>query len=191
MPAFVKNQRGVKNWKEAGAWLEWRGIEDIECITPDQAGVARGKMMPAEKFFAGPVMTMPTSIFTQTISGDYPPEDEMAVRAFDDEAIGSKLRRAPRPDREGDVGAGLDQPPTEVAADAAGAEDQDAHQESPCASILVAAAPLLGLQAVFRISALPVAAARCSGRPAAPPRRQARGLRGPRIAPDAPSSVRA
>ncbi|MGN6307711.1 MAG: glutamine synthetase, partial [Mesorhizobium sp.] len=46
-PAFVKNLRGVKNWKEASAWLEWRGIEDIECITPDQAGVARGKMMPS------------------------------------------------------------------------------------------------------------------------------------------------
>ncbi|MGO4834155.1 glutamine synthetase, partial [Rhizobiaceae sp. 2RAB30] len=38
-PQFVKNLRGVKNWKEAEAWLEWRGIEDIECITPDQAGV--------------------------------------------------------------------------------------------------------------------------------------------------------
>ncbi|TIR95903.1 MAG: glutamine synthetase, partial [Mesorhizobium sp.] len=34
-PAFLKNERGVKNWKEASAWLEWRGIEDIECITPD------------------------------------------------------------------------------------------------------------------------------------------------------------
>ena len=38
-PAFVKALRGVKNWKEASDWLEWRGIEDIECITPDQAGV--------------------------------------------------------------------------------------------------------------------------------------------------------
>ncbi|HMM65215.1 MAG TPA: glutamine synthetase, partial [Mesorhizobium sp.] len=34
MPAFVKNLRGVKSWKEVGPWLEWRGIEDIECITP-------------------------------------------------------------------------------------------------------------------------------------------------------------
>jgi glutamine synthetase len=29
-PAFLKLHRGVKNWKEASAWLEWRGIEDIE-----------------------------------------------------------------------------------------------------------------------------------------------------------------
>lgn len=49
-PAFVKNLRGVRDWKEASGWLDWRGIEDIECITPDQAGVARGKMMPSKKF---------------------------------------------------------------------------------------------------------------------------------------------
>ena len=43
---------------------------------PDQAGVARGKMMPTEKFFSGPVMTLPASIFSQTISGVYPDEDD-------------------------------------------------------------------------------------------------------------------
>ena len=48
-PKFVKNKRGVRNWHEARDWLEWRSIEDIECITPDQAGVARGKMMPRRR----------------------------------------------------------------------------------------------------------------------------------------------
>jgi glutamine synthetase len=37
------NTRGVANWKEAAEWLRARGIEDIECITPDLAGVPRGK----------------------------------------------------------------------------------------------------------------------------------------------------
>ncbi|RWF70384.1 MAG: glutamine synthetase, partial [Mesorhizobium sp.] len=60
-PAFVKNQRGVKNWKEVGAWLEWRGIEDIECITPDQAGVARGKMMPSKKFTSNTSLALPSA----------------------------------------------------------------------------------------------------------------------------------
>ncbi len=68
--------RGVEDIEEARTWLKERGIEDIECVVPDQAGVARGKMMPAEKFFGGPIMSMPTSIFTQTISGDYPQEDD-------------------------------------------------------------------------------------------------------------------
>ena len=68
--------RGVAGIDEARDWLRSRNIEDIECIVPDQAGVARGKMMPTEKFFSGPVMTLPASIFSQTISGEYPDEDE-------------------------------------------------------------------------------------------------------------------
>jgi len=72
----VESLRGVADLDEARIWLSERGIEDIECIVPDLAGVARGKMMPTEKFFSGPVMTMPASIFAQTISGDYPPDDQ-------------------------------------------------------------------------------------------------------------------
>ncbi|MVA99438.1 glutamine synthetase [Nitratireductor sp. CAU 1489] len=71
-PAFLKNLRGVKNWKEAGAWLEWRDIEDIECITPDQAGVARGKMMPSSKFTSNTSLALPSAVFMTTISGGYP-----------------------------------------------------------------------------------------------------------------------
>ncbi len=71
-PAFVKNLRGVKNWREARAWLEWRGIEDIECITPDQAGVARGKMMPSKKFTSNTSLALPSAVFMTTISGGYP-----------------------------------------------------------------------------------------------------------------------
>ena len=72
----INSRRGVSSFEDARTWLSERGIEDIECIVPDLAGVARGKMMPTEKFFSGPVMTMPASIFAQTISGDYPPDDE-------------------------------------------------------------------------------------------------------------------
>ncbi|MES0809768.1 glutamine synthetase family protein [Roseibium sp. SCPC15] len=68
--------RGVPDGDAAREWLGARNIQDIECIVPDLAGVARGKMMPTEKFFSGPVMTMPASIFAQTISGDYPEDDE-------------------------------------------------------------------------------------------------------------------
>lgn len=68
----IEPVRGVTTLDEARAWLKARGIEDIECIVPDQAGVPKGKMMPTEKFFSGTTMTMPSSIFVQTISGDYP-----------------------------------------------------------------------------------------------------------------------
>jgi len=70
-------QRGVASVEAARDWLAERRIEDIECIVPDQAGVARGKMMPVQKFLAGPTMTMPVSILTQTITGDYPEDNEV------------------------------------------------------------------------------------------------------------------
>jgi glutamine synthetase len=72
----AKQISGVTSVEEARAWLQARRIEDIECIVPDQAGVARGKMMPVAKFLASPSMTMPGSILTQTIAGDYPPDDD-------------------------------------------------------------------------------------------------------------------
>ena len=68
--------RGVADKSAAAAWLEDRGLEDIECIVPDIAGVARGKMMPVAKFVDAPVMSIPGSIFTQTITGEYPDEDD-------------------------------------------------------------------------------------------------------------------
>lgn len=72
----VDSLLGVPDGEAARAWLRARNIQDIECIVPDLAGVARGKMMPTEKFFSGPVMTMPASIFAQTISGEYPEDDD-------------------------------------------------------------------------------------------------------------------
>ncbi|WP_026060562.1 glutamine synthetase family protein [Pseudaminobacter salicylatoxidans] len=92
MPAFVKNLRGVKSWKEVSPWLEWRGIEDIECITPDQAGVARGKMMPSSKFTSNTSLALPSAVFMMTISGGYPedgngfsyPEDDGDLKLVPD-----------------------------------------------------------------------------------------------------------
>ncbi|MCO6389751.1 glutamine synthetase [Aliihoeflea aestuarii] len=92
VPQFVKNVRGVKNWKEAGGWLDWRGIEDIECITPDQAGVARGKMMPSKKFTSNTSLALPSAVFMTTISGSYPddgngftyPEDDGDLKLLPD-----------------------------------------------------------------------------------------------------------
>ncbi len=64
--------RGVTSLTEAKAWMASRGITEIECTVPDLAGVARGKIMPASKFFSSPVMNLPLSVFFQTISGEYP-----------------------------------------------------------------------------------------------------------------------
>jgi len=74
--AATKSIRGVKDWKQAAKWLEFRNIEDIECITPDQAGVARGKMMPSKKFTSDTSLALPSAVFMATISGDYPDDSK-------------------------------------------------------------------------------------------------------------------
>ena len=76
----VGQNRGVADAVEAADWLYGRGLEDIECLVPDMAGVARGKMMPVEKFVASSSMSIPGSIFLQTITGEYP-EDEDTIAA--------------------------------------------------------------------------------------------------------------
>lgn len=53
------------------SWLDGRRIEEVECIVPDVAGISRGKAMPYNKFSREDRMFLPTSIFHQTISGDY------------------------------------------------------------------------------------------------------------------------
>ena len=68
--------RGVEDLGAASSWLDERGLEDIECIVPDMSGVARGKMMPVGKFLDTPRMSLPGSIFTQTITGEYPDEED-------------------------------------------------------------------------------------------------------------------
>ena len=39
-----------RNSEELREWMRAHHIEETECITPDLAGVARGKAMPAQKF---------------------------------------------------------------------------------------------------------------------------------------------
>ena len=55
------------------------GISEVEAIIPDMAGIARGKLMPAEKFAEDAGMRLPESIFLQTVTGDYPSDTSAAM----------------------------------------------------------------------------------------------------------------
>ncbi len=59
---------------EIRQFLRDHGISEVEAIIPDMAGIARGKIMPAEKFGEDEGMRLPESIFLQTVTGDYPPD---------------------------------------------------------------------------------------------------------------------
>jgi len=60
----------VSNAAEIQRWLTEHEIEDVEAFVPDMAGIARGKLIPADKFGSGE-LKLPEGIFAQTISGDY------------------------------------------------------------------------------------------------------------------------
>lgn len=66
----------MSNWtskipEAARDYLSGRRLDEVECIVPDMAGVARGKAMPAWKFDKQTHFYLPTSIFLQTITGDW------------------------------------------------------------------------------------------------------------------------
>ena len=53
-------------------WIEKNQVTEIECIIPDLAGAARGKIMPAAKFTDTSILRMPQSVFLQGVTGEYP-----------------------------------------------------------------------------------------------------------------------
>ena len=68
----IPTSGGDKN--DVVAWLKDRNITEIECMVPDMAGVARGKILPTKKFLSGfteGALRLPESIFGQTVTGDY------------------------------------------------------------------------------------------------------------------------
>ncbi len=56
-------------------FIKDQGIDEVECLVPDMAGVARGKILPAEKFIQGMRsngLRIPEAVFVQTVTGHYP-----------------------------------------------------------------------------------------------------------------------
>lgn len=53
-------------------WLKEHGITEVECILPDITGVARGKIIPKDKFISEPDMRLPEAVLLQTVTGEYP-----------------------------------------------------------------------------------------------------------------------
>lgn len=54
------------------AWLRERRITEVECLVPDMTGNARGKIIPAERYFSEGGARLPEGVFIQTVNGDWP-----------------------------------------------------------------------------------------------------------------------
>ena len=58
-------------------FLRDHSISEVEAIIPDMAGIARGKIMPAEKYAEDEGMRLPEGIFLQTVTGEWPEDDSV------------------------------------------------------------------------------------------------------------------
>ena len=70
--------------EDLAVWMRDHGVEEVECVTPDFAGIGRGKVMPASKFTRTAPTYLPTSLFFLTITGGYP--DFEGFNAYDTDA---------------------------------------------------------------------------------------------------------
>ncbi|MBV1776377.1 glutamine synthetase family protein [Burkholderiaceae bacterium DAT-1] len=52
-------------------WLQEHRITEVECVTADFTGIARGKIVPKEKFSAEEGMRLPEVVLLQTVTGEY------------------------------------------------------------------------------------------------------------------------
>jgi len=81
-------------------WITYNGIAEVECIVPDMNGIIRGKVVPAPKFLRMVLdrsLRIPSSIFSVTVTGDYP--DDAAMSLTDPDVVlvpdASTIRIAP------------------------------------------------------------------------------------------------
>jgi glutamine synthetase len=68
------------------AWCRANAVTEVECLLPDLAGIARGKILPTDKFLHGLAddgHKIPESIFIQTVTGDFPRTDIINMKDLD------------------------------------------------------------------------------------------------------------
>jgi glutamine synthetase len=64
----------LKNFELADMdrWLTENNVTEIECLVPDLTGVARGKILPREKFSAERAMRLPEAVLGVSVTGESP-----------------------------------------------------------------------------------------------------------------------
>ena len=55
-------------------WFDERRVTEIECLVPDLTGVARGKILPRQKFTEDRGMRLPEAVVAMGVTGEFPSE---------------------------------------------------------------------------------------------------------------------
>ncbi|HEU4460074.1 MAG TPA: glutamine synthetase family protein [Methylibium sp.] len=66
--------RDSYTFSELERWLDQRRVTEIECLVPDLTGVARGKILPREKFTEDRGMRLPEAVVAMGVTGEFPEE---------------------------------------------------------------------------------------------------------------------
>jgi len=66
-------------------WLDTHRVTEIECLVPDLTGVARGKILPRERFNEDRGMRLPEAVVAMGVTGEFPEEGPYydVIRATD------------------------------------------------------------------------------------------------------------
>ncbi|MCM0609406.1 MAG: glutamine synthetase [Ideonella sp. WA131b] len=59
---------------ELEQWLDQNRVTEIECLVPDLTGVARGKILPRQKFTEDRGMRLPEAVVAMGVTGEFPEE---------------------------------------------------------------------------------------------------------------------
>jgi glutamine synthetase len=68
------NTPDPKTFSELEHWLDQRHVTEIECLVPDLTGVARGKILPRQKFTEDRGMRLPEAVVAMGVTGEFPEE---------------------------------------------------------------------------------------------------------------------
>ena len=67
-------QREDFSFADLEQWLDERRVTEIECLVPDLTGVARGKILPRERFTEDRGMRLPEVVVAMGVTGEFPDE---------------------------------------------------------------------------------------------------------------------
>ena len=67
-------RRDNLTFSELEQWLNTHRVTEIECLVPDLTGVARGKILPRQKFTEDRGMRLPEAVVAMGVTGEFPEE---------------------------------------------------------------------------------------------------------------------
>jgi glutamine synthetase len=78
-------QRQPLTFADLERWLDTHRVTEIECLVPDLTGVARGKILPRERFNEDRGMRLPEAVVAMGVTGEFPEEGPYydVIRATD------------------------------------------------------------------------------------------------------------